>query len=534
MDSTPDSTTTGGPSGTTSSNSTDISNEAFKMTKLKENQRRPLDWQINKQNLGERGQYLLETGVWSDCTFIVGLPPTVRVFRCHKMFLAMASPVFEAMFFGGLAESSGNTGEIKILDVQPDAFFVMLQYIYTDHINLNSFELVCDICYAAKKYMLPALVEECTNYLWRDLYPRNACRAYEFAKLFEEPVLVDKSLQMIRNQSEEILTEPTFEEIEHTTLCVVLGQPTINTDELSLFEAMVRWGIKECERRGLEMNSPERQRQCLGEALFLIRYLTFPPGEFAAGPAKSGLLTQHESFAILMNISSPGSWELPDYMNTETEARKIPRDLVPMLSSGPADVDCTVRFWCHRAMMQEPHCLNTSILDCSVTFTVDRDICIHGIEVPSQVTEVPANIELPMLQNLAAQANNQAANAAIAGPAGAAAGGQPANNNQASSTEYNELLYAHLLDADGNRLTYTHFTAKVERNTMIEIRFNRTIHIKANKVYRIGMVLNKVGWYPMGVCTRRVNCEGCFFTFCVGQPTDTLRDGLIRSIIFSK
>ena len=53
--------------------------------------------------------------------------------------------------------------------------------------------------------MLPALVEECTKYLWRDLYPRNACRAYEFAKLFEEPVLLDKSLQMIRNQSGEIL-----------------------------------------------------------------------------------------------------------------------------------------------------------------------------------------------------------------------------------------------------------------------------------------------------------------------------------------
>ena len=54
--------------------------------------------------------------------------------------------------------------------------FSIYRYIYTDHINLNSFELVCDICYAAKKYMLPALVEECTNYLWRDLYPRNACR----------------------------------------------------------------------------------------------------------------------------------------------------------------------------------------------------------------------------------------------------------------------------------------------------------------------------------------------------------------------
>jgi hypothetical protein len=34
----------------------------------------------------------------------------------------------------------------------------------------------------------------------------------------------------------------------------------------------------------------------------------------------------------------------------------------------------------------------------------------------------------------------------------------------------------------------------------------------------------------MGVCTRRVNSDGCFFTFCVGQPNDTLRDGLIRKL----
>ena len=75
--------------------------------------------------------------------------------------------------------------------------------------------------------------------------------------------------------------------------------------------------------------------------------------------------------------------------------------------------------------------------------------------------------------------------------------------------------------------------------------FSRSVKISKNKVYRIGMVLNKVrnntlksldhdhcnsqvGWYPMGVCTRRVNSEGSFFTFCVGQPNDTLRDGLIR------
>merc|ERR1712226_807989 len=301
------------------------------------------------------------------------------------MFLAMASPVFEAMFFGGLSESSnGSTQEVKILDVQPDAFHVMLQYIYTDNINLNSFELVCDICYAAKKYMLPALVEECTKYLWRDLYPRNACRAYEFAKLFDEQVLMEKGLQIIRTQTREILSETTFDDVDHSTLCVILSQDEINIDEATLFDAMVRWSVKECERRGLEATG-EKRRSVLSDALFLIRYLTFPPAEFASGPATSELLTQEESFAILMNISAPGSWDLPDYLCKERDPRKTP----PELLASASIVDTSYKYWCKRAMMQEPHCLNTSILDCSVTFMVDKDMCIHGIVVPSQASEPP-------------------------------------------------------------------------------------------------------------------------------------------------
>ena len=63
--------------------------------------------------------------------------------------------------------------------------------------------------------MLPTLVEECTKYLWRDLYPRNACRAYEFARLFEEPILMEKSIQMICTQTREILSESTFEVWTH-------------------------------------------------------------------------------------------------------------------------------------------------------------------------------------------------------------------------------------------------------------------------------------------------------------------------------
>jgi len=460
------------------------------------------DWQTTRCKVAERGKHLLDSGIWSDCEFIVGLPPNIKIFHCHKMFLAMASPVFEAMFYGGLAETKR---EIKILDVQPEAFGAMLSYIYTDEVHLTSFELVCDICYAAKKYMLPDLVEECTKYLWRDLYPRNACRALEFAKLFEEPVLLEKALQIITHQTLDVIEENTWLDIERATLVIILSKDSLAAPESLMFDAMDRWAAKECERRGMNITG-DTKRIVLGDAVHLIRYLALSAAEFAAGPAQSGILLQQESFSILMNISCPGSWELPDHMAKIAEARRDPGRVVEVLQN------CGSKHWCKRAMMQEPHCLNTSILDCSVTFTVDKDVWIHGIEVPSQVTDVPEQLMLESLQPPVE--------------------GLPIICH--STHGYSELLYAHLLDGDGQRLTYTHFTAKVNWNSMIEITFNRSVKINANKVYRIGMVLNKVGWYPMGVCTRRVNCEGSFFTFCVGQPNDTLRDGLIRSIIFSR
>ena len=82
---------------------------------------------------------------------------------------------------------------------------------------------------------------------------------------------------------------------------------------------------------------------------------------------------------------------MPAHMSRESEARKSPRD--SNAASGglyqhdqDEQLDLLTKHFCKRAMMVEPHCLNTSILDCSVTFTVDKDMCIHGIEVPSQVS----------------------------------------------------------------------------------------------------------------------------------------------------
>ncbi|XP_043518638.1 uncharacterized protein LOC122533212 [Frieseomelitta varia] len=517
----------------------------------------PCDWQINKENLLERSQHLLETGQWSDCRFVVGQEPHQQTLKGHKLFLAMSSPVFEAMFFGGMAEKNDM---ISIQDVQPEAFKALLEYVYTDRIHLSSFELACELCYCAKKYMLPSLVKECTKYLCSDVSPRTVCRAYEFARLFDERVLIEKCLQIICTNTNEVLKQPNWEEVELGTILTVLEQEELRiSSEVELFTAVERWAKAECTRKSLDPNDGKSLKSVIGNALSKIRFLSLSAQEFAEGPGMSPLLTQDEIFAILMNTLCTGNKApMPEGFSTNSHSRAYKPPITRLCalrykpsryssymthcwpteycesdfvnnaeSSGtlrdvpPSVIESAVRreaenlaaasavvieggvregskYYCLRSVLRPTECLNANVLDCSVTFSVDKNIYILGVQVPTQMTELTNDLNHPF-----------------------------------SSTSYTEILYAHLLDSDNTRLTYTHFSTKVKINTLVEITFNRPVYIQKNKIYRVGVVFNSLGWYPIGVCTQYMTCDTVFFTFGVGNSADNVRDGLIRSIVFT-
>ncbi|XP_058810976.1 uncharacterized protein LOC131675853 [Topomyia yanbarensis] len=567
-----------------------------------------IDWQISRHDIKSRGQYLLETGKWADCHFLVGQEPNHQMLAGHKLILAMASPVFEAMFFGGLAEKND---PIPILDLDPSAFKSLLEYIYTDKISINSVDKACELCYGAKKYMLPHVVEQCITFLWSDLCPKNVCRAYEFAKLFEEPRLMEKCLQIMCTKSIDVIQDSSFEDVELSTIITILDQDVLNIDsELNLFWAINKYAEKHglCSSRSHESNqtgndqdtiaapqSPpsvdveagssndqsnnqniignneqagpavaivnagrQQELPTIRDAIRRIRFLSLNPQQFADGPARTNLLTQSEAFAILMNISTSNScYPMPEGFTTNKNPRNaftdsspsspipgpsgnpLPMTLRPGTSNGglfpqhvpppqpaplptkavpapalapvppvhPDDPDSPYyleemrnndsnydrKYYCRRIMRQQTECLNTSVLDCSLTFIVDRSVCITGIEVPTQVQ----------------------------------------GSTIVGNDRYSELLYAHLLDAHGSRLTYTHCNQRVQYNSMLEISFDRPVFIQRHKMYKIGVVFNKVGWYPVSQSVAKVNCDNVGFTFCVGSQSESVRDGLIRTIVFT-
>jgi len=88
-------------------------------------------WQENK-SLRERNRYMLDNEIACDVSFEIcspgGSTANVVLVRAHKAFLVAASPVFEAMFCGGMAEARPNSGNVKIPDIEEKTFIEMLRF----------------------------------------------------------------------------------------------------------------------------------------------------------------------------------------------------------------------------------------------------------------------------------------------------------------------------------------------------------------------------------------------------------------------
>ena len=81
------------------------------------------------------------------------------LFQAHRLILAIASPFFEAQFFGLLAGDHNDTDEVK--DVDSDAFRRLLDFIYNSgpvDWDMDSIEY-WNLLHAAHMYLVPGLYQ---------------------------------------------------------------------------------------------------------------------------------------------------------------------------------------------------------------------------------------------------------------------------------------------------------------------------------------------------------------------------------------
>ena len=192
------------------------------------------NWQTTRPTVRERTKFMFNNEHLSDVKFVVrgndGESESRRSITAHKFVLSIGSPVFEAMFYGELAETKDT---IQLPDCDYESLLELFRFLYSDEVNLHG-NNVMGVLYLAKKYMVPSLADECKDYLQDKLDPSNVFTILPTAQKYEEKNLVDQCWKVIESQTEQVLESDGFEMIEKTLLEALVQRETLQIREAEL------------------------------------------------------------------------------------------------------------------------------------------------------------------------------------------------------------------------------------------------------------------------------------------------------------
>ena len=261
---------------------------------------------------------MFNNDLFSDVKFVArgpnGESESKQVIPAHKFVLSISSPVFEAMFYGELAET---TDTIELPDCEYDSLLELFRYMYSDEVNLSGSN-VMGVLYLSKKYIVPSLADKCAGYLRDNLGPSNVFGVLPQVQKYEEKKLMDQCWKVIDEQTEEAVKSDGFATIERSLLEGVIERDTLNIEEIELFKAVNLWAIKRCEEQGLSTDGSEKRR-ILGERIVKgIRFPVMTQHEFAAVVLDCKILTPDEAFSVVKYFNS-----VPDTLVGFSEKKRI-------------------------------------------------------------------------------------------------------------------------------------------------------------------------------------------------------------------
>ena len=263
------------------------------------------NWQTTRPTIRERAEFMLNNDRLSDVKFVAAKSESKQVIPAHKFILAIGSPVFEAMFYGELAETKDT---IELPDCDYESLLELFRYMYSDEVNLSGSN-VMGVLYLAKKYIVPSLADKCAEYLQENLDPSNVFTILTFAEKYEDKNLVDRCWRVIDEGTDEAVTSDGFEKIERSLLEAMVTRDTLSIKEVALFQAADRWATKQCKKQGLEADG-QLKRRILGEEIIKsIRFPIMSAKEFADVVLDTNILHSNEITLLFKffnsSLSSP-------------------------------------------------------------------------------------------------------------------------------------------------------------------------------------------------------------------------------------
>ena len=157
--------------------------------------------------------------------------------------------------------------------------------------------------YAAKKYMLDTLVEQCNHFIDTKTTENNVCAILSDCIIYKEIELVNKCVDFVDVNSVNVFKSEHFQDISEEGLRVLVKSDIIGkVKEVDLFRASVKWAKQQREDR----KEKHTIRDILGDMRYDIRYSRMSAKEIADITEESpDILTGDEQNLLLRRVVEP-------------------------------------------------------------------------------------------------------------------------------------------------------------------------------------------------------------------------------------
>ncbi|GES76324.1 carbohydrate-binding module family 13 protein [Rhizophagus clarus] len=192
---------------------------------------------------------ILHDEEYYDVTIEVGNDSYVKIFRAHMVILSYRSSYLRRILSTNKKKNDGILTNIKLSNVSPEFFHVILRYIYGGTLSLENYDIseIVKILIAANElnlqelipYLESYLIENKKNYLVNNfnLIYRTSHENESFSKLQKY------CNDLISNEPNKIFNSLNFSSIPEKILVTIIQNNNLKMGEIQIWEHMIKWGL---------------------------------------------------------------------------------------------------------------------------------------------------------------------------------------------------------------------------------------------------------------------------------------------------
>eukprot|EP00698_Gefionella_okellyi_P011514 TRINITY_DN303_c0_g1_i2.p1 TRINITY_DN303_c0_g1~~TRINITY_DN303_c0_g1_i2.p1 ORF type:complete len:538 (-),score=137.84 TRINITY_DN303_c0_g1_i2:210-1823(-) len=177
----------------------------------------------------------------ADIVLEVGDEDPPRKLHAHRAILAASSDYFNALLMGGYKEAKQTT--IPVKEVDPDAFELVLEFIYKGQAEISS-DIALGVHAIATRFQVEGLKLAAEKCIAASMSKDQVVALLDSARQWDAPYVVQQCVEYIVKHANQVFKSGDLTLLPKDILLQLVSDDKLSADEISIFRGLMRWAEK--------------------------------------------------------------------------------------------------------------------------------------------------------------------------------------------------------------------------------------------------------------------------------------------------